>query len=817
MLPPALASTYQQYKRDTDSVAEWLASTAKSCGYLPDLPRASASAVKDQGRLKDKARAEAKKNRASSAMKPTDATNKYTIKLDEFVPLAEYISGKTTVSIPPSFGTTLDRVIAVRSTFKDKLEASGTSVDELLHAKHEHFVGILEKVREALKPRMKYPQAEKSTPDVVANMFAALKVYEPSDDFLNAPDIERPQKVKRDKATYEAEIPTGLADLMIALTMLINDLNMIRSRIEWIWSNYRDGFFDLIPAAVATNTAIDLARNLMEEVTPMFKEQGGIWFVLNKFYLIQAHMAGYSIDDLFTGEGTDNFNYDTYDIAKGTYILTCRVLEAFIKVIEPGTVPIHKEGSFGYYDPQSDRASKSGRQKFEEDRVLLMTFFTELMVVHRSVPDYPVEDEFLCGIKELDKTKQVPFYLVFAAQVFLDIHHTLRTHADRACETLMTHLDTFSHEIDEHFKFHKDLTSVNWPMENDNIMRRLQARIQHIKLDPVYQVRLMACLSQGMPPPPDMEPNRILKMSPLISGLMLYHFRAEMLDVGIVIADAWGSITYSLHLYNALKSERLLRESWPDMDIVQALLGDSKFFVGGRPTNIAGYFKKYSLQMGWGASAFVNDHRPTASIFSQSGPRAIEEVAPVFSMFRDRYVKGTGQVDWTPEQISKIIDLGLWEAEGSEEKGTLMLGQIVDPEKLKEKAKAKKSKKSNNSSLPPEQLIRALMLALQGESLESSVPYMAMHRECWELLRTVRKHCDPLLQQIFIPEYIEQEYQLSVVVGYVFMAAYENRDMRLMFHAADAVKDFVRRKGSTITTLMHDLGITIQHQYSGET
>ncbi|KAI1633864.1 hypothetical protein F4809DRAFT_621627 [Biscogniauxia mediterranea] len=811
MLPLALASTYQQYKRDTDSVAEWLASTAKSCGYLPDLLRGPASAAKDNGRLKGKARAEAKKSQASSTMKPTDATNKYTIKLNEFVPMAEFISGKPGVFVPFSFGTTLDRVIAVRSAFKAKLEANGTAVDGLSHAKHEHFVGILEKVRDVLKSRMKYPQADKSTPDEVTNMFAALKVYEPSDDFLNAPDIERPKKNKRDKATYEAEIPTGLEDLMTALTMLINDLNTIRSRIEWIWSNYRDGYFDLVAAAITTNTAFDLARNLMEEVTPMFKDHGGIWFVLNKFYLLQALRKGHSMDDLFTDD-TDNFNYDTYDIANGTYILTCRLMESFIKVIEPDAVPIHKEGSFGYYDPRSDRASKSGHQKFEEDRVLLMTFFTELMAVHRGFDCYPVEDEFLCGIKELDKTKQVPFYLVFAAQVFLDIHHTLRAHADRACETLMTHLDTFSHEIDEHFKFHKNLTSVNWPTRNDNIVRRLQAKIQNIKLDPVYLVKLKACLDHGTPPPPDMEPNRILKLSPLMSGLMLYYFRAEMSDVGIALADAWGSITYSLHLYNALKGERLLQESWPDMDIVQTLVGDSKFFIGDRPTTIAGYFNKYRLHMGWAASAFTSNRRPAMPIFSQSEPRAIEEVAPVFSMFKDRYLRGIGKVDWTPEHISKIVDLSLWESEGSEEEGTLMLGKIVDPEKLEgKKAKAKKSKGSNTSTLSPEQLIRALMLALQGESLEFSIPYMAMHRKCWELLRAVQKHCDALLRQIFIPKYIEQEYQLSVVVGYVFMAAYENRDMRPMSHAADAMKDFVRREGSTITTPMRDLGLTIQY------
>ncbi|PCD25838.1 hypothetical protein AU210_012273 [Fusarium oxysporum f. sp. radicis-cucumerinum] len=60
-------SIYQQYKRGTDIVASWLASTAKKHGYTTSLaapPTAGAAANKSaapsSGRLKGKARKEAK-------------------------------------------------------------------------------------------------------------------------------------------------------------------------------------------------------------------------------------------------------------------------------------------------------------------------------------------------------------------------------------------------------------------------------------------------------------------------------------------------------------------------------------------------------------------------------------------------------------------------------------------------------------------------------------------------------------------------------------------------------------------------------------
>ncbi|KAK6950618.1 hypothetical protein Daesc_007142 [Daldinia eschscholtzii] len=814
MLPPNLVSTYQQYKNDTDSVAGWLASTARAVGYVSNslaqqLPKGTSA------RLKGKARAEAKKKQSSSSSTPAPV-NKYIIKINDFIPLAEFIASKRDVPIPGSLIATLRRVIIARGGFSSKLANEGASKDEISDAKHGYFLDILKKVQEILEAQTSTASTSLGTSldksdvkatddDDFSNQFAALKVYEPSEDFLNAPEIERPKLHEGDNGVYEAEPPTSFEDLYIALTMLINDLNKIRSRIEWIWTNYRDGFFELAACAVTTNTAIDLARKLMEDVIPMFKSHGGLWEVLNRFHIVQAMMKGYEPFDE-SSNGTDNFNYDTYDIANDTYILTYRLLDAFTRVVQPRVIPLYKEGMFGHYDPRSSRDSKSGYQKFEEDRVLLMKFFAELMAVERGVGDYPVEDEFLRGIKELASTKEVPFYLVFAAQVFLDIHYILRENVNRGFDTLQANLHFLDTEIQEHFKFHKDLKINNWAPGNDQVIRYLKAKIQYILGDPVYKAKNQAYQKLREPVPVSMEPNIMLKMSPVLSGLVLYHFRSSMWEIGIGLADAWGSITYSLYLYNALQSQGLMPNSWPDMDLVRTILGDSKFFVGDTPKTPDEHFKKFCLQMGTTAAAFTKKRRGNLALASRSGPRGIIDGVPVSSMFVDRYRRGTGQVDWTAEHIARIVDRSMWETEGSEEDGTLILGQ-VDPKKLKPKSKPTKANKF--SKFPPEELIRALMFALQGEALEFTLPYTAMHRECWELLRAVRKHCDPLLRQIFTPEYMERETELPFVVGYILCAPIERKDMRLLVEAGAAVTEFVRSDGNTVINLLNSIGVPV--------
>lgn len=268
MIPLELTSTYRQYKKDTNSIAAWLASTAKSCGYPADQLGNGPETQPTQGpsvRLKGKARAEAKKNK-STATSSSLPLKKYIIKVKEFVPLAEFVASKRDVSVSTSLMTTLRRVIAARQSFGHKLTQQGVAPDKLSEATHAHFTNVLRKVYEALKPRAETGastlSSDKLDIDKFANQFSHLKVYEPSDDFLNAPEFERPEPQAGERITYEAEEFAAFEELIMAVTMVVDDLNRIRHQVQWIWSNLKDGSWDLAAAAVSTNTAIDLAKNI---------------------------------------------------------------------------------------------------------------------------------------------------------------------------------------------------------------------------------------------------------------------------------------------------------------------------------------------------------------------------------------------------------------------------------------------------------------------------------------------------------------------------------------------------------------------------
>jgi hypothetical protein len=225
-----------------------------------------------------------------------------------------------------------------------------------------------------------------------------------------------------------------------------------------------------------------------------------------------------------------------------------------------------------------------------------MPYFTELMTAIRGARDWPVKDEFLRGIEELSNTLQVPFYAVFAAQIFLDITYELGKDTKRPFHTMVAHTTSMDNDIRSRLEFHAELKIKTWPASNDQCMQELQRNIQWLGRDPLHAPQAKLYKRAGIEML-DKGSHLIFRMSPITSGLFLYHFCSRYREAGLAVADVWGSIQYCEHLYNALHHEKLLDAMWPDMKILTINLGKDSFYVGGVvPTAPRDYFKKLCLQ-----------------------------------------------------------------------------------------------------------------------------------------------------------------------------------------------------------------------------
>ncbi|KAL8991699.1 MAG: hypothetical protein Q9169_007730 [Polycauliona sp. 2 TL-2023] len=265
MLPPALQSSYKTYKEDTNTIANWLATKARQCGYSADLlnddeSSNSPKAIQASKRLKGKARKRAQKVRKATATpNPAAFTSVESpanvIKVKEFISLAEYIvdSLELSVELPIGIFRVLDRAIKLRRQF---ISAAGESTNP--HEGHAYFLTILEKTRDTLKPysaiestaeeglqkpSLEHGPVEAQIQEEVSNMFNNLDLEEPSQDFLDAPGVEPlPPKVKNEPPPrYESEIPGTREEECLAAHCLLTDIRNIRRLLCALWKNYQEG------------------------------------------------------------------------------------------------------------------------------------------------------------------------------------------------------------------------------------------------------------------------------------------------------------------------------------------------------------------------------------------------------------------------------------------------------------------------------------------------------------------------------------------------------------------------------------------------
>ena len=828
MFSEVLKSSYLQYKEDTNAVASWLAKTAKACGYAVDLLINKAEGVKENqapaGRPKGKARKQAKEaaKTASTASAPSNSNVPiYTLAIKDFVSLADWIASfnKPPIKVPASFVNAIDRAISVRQAHGELLAGGDEKSDE----RHNYFIGVLEHVRSALRVRMPAEAVEATnskadTQGTTTNKFQGLEIEEPSEEYLNAPDIS-PEKLP--EVRYEAE-RDSLEEAYLAFNLILEDYSKFRTVLSKTWDGYRQGVFNLVSASVMTNTALDLARSLEEDAKPLFDKQGGSTNMLEKFYITTC-MARGEMDSTRELPG-DELNFRMYKVADVFFIPMYLILDAFLRVIKPKGMPILKPGFFGVYDPSSDRSRKTAREKFKEDKAVLFGILPDFFAATYGTQTLTAEDEFTRGLRTAFKDKKLPLWLIFAAQIYMDIHHILRESISRGCYDLQQVGKFVCNSIKANFEFHASLRVDTWPPSNDGYLRQFQQEIdQCVMHDPLLQKKQKL----GCPPELLRSPYALMKSHPLRCGLYAYNIKVRYQEIAITFANAWGSILYTYQLYTAARREKLLKRNWQDMDTIMGLQDD--LFGGSGPSDLDGYLKWFALSIGVSATVFAKDRRNGPLPASKTGPRAmLKEQAPVALMFKQRYCSESARVDLTEQDLQEIVSKAVWK---EEEEAALPDMVLLSLEGDLKKNRSATTKRSNPHHRPTaEKLLESLRNTLMSESMELNYDYLLFHRMCWRLLRSVHEACRPKLTEMCGPGYLEKESQLPFVVGYIFMAATQTKRLgsilqmksetgtsELLYQAAVKIDGYIENCGTFLFKIMQEMcGYEIEFEEDSE-
>lgn len=397
-------------------------------------------------------------------------------------------------------------------------------------------------------------------PDGLSNRFAGLHVYEPSQEFLDAPPVERPAMAKNDLATYEEEPSSFIEDALFVYETLFEDMSRIQKRIEAIWVCVKVAEYDIAAAAIATNTAIEIVRSMIEEVAPIFEPHGDTYRMLQMTHFYCCLHNGIHHTELVRRDLEDTFNYESYDIGNFTFYTAHRILEGVcgrMLTMKRNHIILYGPHIVGSFDPKSDRSKKTGYEKYQDDRSLLLPFVTDHMTIVQSLGPWPVEDECVRAMKEMIETQQVPVYGAFAAQIFLDITLIFGESIEIPYQTCLSHTQFMATDIADYFDFHSERLST-WTKFYDKDLKKVSANIKWVHGDPLYKVqkeisRILSIKTLGY------DRDRLLRSSPVMSGLMLYNFRVDYHTLGFSVANGRGSIMYSQHLLNALEQAKLVK------------------------------------------------------------------------------------------------------------------------------------------------------------------------------------------------------------------------------------------------------------------
>ena len=501
MLPTFLQSNYLTYKDDTDILAKWLALKAKQCDYPADLlspshpPTPSTQPKPPSKKSKGATRKQAKHAGKENAPPPKSPDSpagapKYTIKVKDFAPLAECISrfNKPAVKVPLTIVQVLNRAINLRqqrhtSSRAQAKSAASTGIEES-NQTHAYFLGILERTREILQSRMppetiddflskpSTGSSEQATADTqangqISNMFDNLDIQEPSQNFLDAPNVE-PATI--DKAAQESDLQVervkSIEEQYMASHCLFQDIRNLRSFIRQLWAAYKDGDIALVAASITTNTAIDFVRSMEQDLLQRFPDKSDYQDIMHIFYAAQCFNRG--LDPASKQRPEDPFNFEAYDLAEQVMVPTYIVLESLQRVISPNQLPLYKPGHLGIRDTTTAWTEKSDREKYRDDRLVLMEAFPDLVLTAIMTSISPLaEDELIRGIRQMAPGKIIPLWLVFAAQCFLDTQHVLGPDVGRGHTELQRTGNAIRASATQNLKFHQSLRVENWPTQND--------------------------------------------------------------------------------------------------------------------------------------------------------------------------------------------------------------------------------------------------------------------------------------------------------------------------------------------------------------
>ncbi|WWC65533.1 uncharacterized protein I303_108151 [Kwoniella dejecticola CBS 10117] len=829
-----IRSKYQQYKRDNDQLTSWLANAAVQYGYPissftqtvdPVVGVDEKPTPSQQKNAKKKAKARAK----ARAKGDTGGLEKSGISEDQGIKdaMEEDESTDRTAKLDIVQGNrSAPHLELSRHPYRSHapspaLHSASIQLPEAVpsHSQRFHrrsrplFVNVLTEVYNLFEEHKNSVSTGNGKPDPHSpsvNRYTELPYTDKDEEPEELADIFIPKHPCPSSAP-----PVDIAcapeysreELVLGVLAFLEDMHDIRDEIMDIWGRYQAGQIDLTTAAVTSNTALELLRkphdDIVKTVLPAFNHDIKL-LLMTLYNVLKCSFAGGAMDlqpPLYSL--IDDEDLLTSTIYEHLLIPVCQMLSGMADVIQDGLVPVYKVGHFGYYNPKMKFFKQPFTKRWHQAQILMCETLTDYFLLgvvgERSLPSAPVcgnekssniffIDEIAAEMSTFSRTKAPTLLLMVYCQVFIDINFVLGSEANRGVKELRSAASDMFTSYSRRQNIEPEAPESIWHSENRLIdkafLEELDCWRRMVPLDLVYKSiegRLPLQCS-------------IFDRDPLLCGLMLFRLRLKYQHLGLSLANSFGSILSTAHLFAACKRSGVLPgekfNTWEDMELVMDLHGKEDIFGGKYPDNIDDSLASFLRMMGYstevqGASrhvytgnplpSYLNKPKKKFSLLSKSGPKGLTDHAQILPIFSGKYLRDP----------SAGTSFGLNSVE------TLLSDILADEAKQsaiadkKYTIRRKRNHRSHKFSIL--QLLSILEAGLEAETRSIRFDYVSMHLRCLTILKKVQLSADEYFTRKLGPLYLENDSQLPFIVGWILnFAAFSGR-------AAESIS--IRREG----------------------
>lgn len=679
--PGELLATYKQYKKDTESIAGWLAENATKRGFkLQNTPTTS-------GRLKGKARKQA---REAGVKRP-----QHTAKVSEFVSMAKFIANlNAKPDVPQALGRLFDRAIKARRECTEWYEENGHGVS-LSNKRHIHFTKILvdswealrpfqtvdkKRTRSGAKPAIKDVEHKNALPFL--NRFSKLQLHDPTnsdhepaqagdeveaqhepDASVELPDIT-PAAIERDEENAEE-------NFFFAIFTFLCEIKSLRGLVRNLWLEYASGKMELTVVSLLTNTVIQLVRRAEQALDLSIqrpKRYPASMFPVWTFPALFAYSSRQTQIQTVIKEAHDFVSPSLWICHfEGTHADFCmwpvyNALKFAIACHQVRLKAAKDEDAPKVFLPINEDIYVS--KTYERIRHLL----PGLHIIAHESPGMASDDEITHGISEIFRSFTMPVWAVFGIQLLLDMQDVLQDAPSRQpLEELQSHARIIAEAANRYIRekapygvdatrhkefmelFSKVIKYLN-PIILDDAFRHIVRKVLVGYSFSEEELSDLSCVN---------EEYFYLKKHPLRCGLFKYFLHFQLHAKGVQVERHWLGLTALVHVYSACRLLYPDDPVWPDMELFLHNQGLDHLLVGGAPKTMDEALVKFCLAFGMPAQVSASNRRETVQCKMRSMRRMVSDPNPIADVLQNWILFGKDEdspEDWLLKLMAAVYD-----------------------------------------------------------------------------------------------------------------------------------------------------------------